>query len=360
MGEFPPLLSVRDIQKRLLAIFPEGTPNRGYCTREIAAKTVFVMLYIGAVEGVNRLRPDQVTRMTDLQAAKADDESRRNWARASLARRMGSSILGRWYAVNSREPIRDETLREGLVPTGAVLAAPDLPTTSALPRYSLSRSFVALFDPALKGKALANAIARWQAENLSAGALARIALVGKGATASARGVLVAFPNGETRRLVPGPSAVITKVVIEEFAPRFLKEPGVIFLSESGNKVVARDEQLAESIGLNIPADRYLPDGLLVDLGPKDPLLVFVEVVATDGPINAKRKEAFLQITRAAGFADRQVAFVTAYLDRGQPAFKRTMSELAWNSFAWFASEPANIVVLYEGAEHKRARLIDLL
>ena len=59
----PPLLTVPDIHKRLQAIFPEGTENRNYETREMAAKTVFVMLYVGAVEGAGRwLRPDQVAR----------------------------------------------------------------------------------------------------------------------------------------------------------------------------------------------------------------------------------------------------------------------------------------------------------
>jgi len=100
--------------------------------------------------------------------------------------------------------------------------------------------------------------------------------------------------------------------------------------------------------------------LLVDLTPKEPLIVFVEVVATDGPISAPRKEAFLEITRSAGFSDRNVAFVTAYLDRGKQAFKKTVSELAWNSFAWFASEPDHIVVLREGAPDQTARLSELL
>ena len=68
----PPLLAVADIHVRLQTIFPEGTANRNYITQEIAAKTVFVMLYIGAVEGAERwLRPDQVTHMTDTQAALA-------------------------------------------------------------------------------------------------------------------------------------------------------------------------------------------------------------------------------------------------------------------------------------------------
>ncbi len=359
MGFLPPLLPVETLQKRLAEIFPEGTPNRNYCTREMAARTVFVMLSIGAIEGTGKfLRPDQVTRMTDGQAAKIDSAHRTAWGKKSLTK--SGNIPGRWYAVNTREPIRDETLREGLIRTGAAVVRADLPTTSALPRYALKASFAALLDPAVEGEDLKRAIAQWQAENLSAGALARIQLVGKGATASAAGVMVRFPNGETRRMAQGPSSVISKAVIEDFAPRFLGEAGVIFLSESGNKVVARDEALAKAIRLDIPADRFLPDILLVDLAPQEPLLVFVEVVATDGAITASRKEAFLQITRGAGFSNSQIAFVTAYGDRGLPPFRKTAPELAWNSFAWFASEPEHIIVLREGSPERTVRLADLL
>src|SRR5205823_5915857 len=113
---------------------------------------------------------------------------------------------------------------------------------------------------------------------------------------------------------------------------------------------------AKAIGLIIPPDRYLPDVLLVDLEPKEPLLVFVEVVATDGAITGPRRQAFLEITRRARFSDRHVAFVTAYLDRGQPAFKKTVSELAWHSFAWFASEPDHVVIMREGRVDTNTRL----
>jgi hypothetical protein len=354
----PELLAVAEIHRRLSHIFPEGIANRGYCTREIAAKTIYVMLYIGAIEGGVYLRPDQVTRMTDGQALKADEVSRRAWAEASLQK--AGDIPGRWYAVNTREPIRDETLREGLIRTGAATVRTDLATTSSAPRYALVKSFAALLDPALTGQSLTDAIEAWQKENLTAGALARIRLAGAGASASVTGLMVTFPNGETRRLAQGPSSVIAKAVVEIFCIRFLENPGVIFLSESGNKVVQRDEDLARAVGLRIPADQYLPDILLVDLGPKTPLLIFVELVASDGPINAHRKSAFLQITRAAGFGDENVAFVTAYLDRGRPAFRKTVGELAWNSFAWFASEPEHIVVLREGRAESSKRLSALL
>jgi hypothetical protein len=212
----------------------------------------------------------------------------------------------------------------------------------------------------LLGQEPAQAIPAWQLGNLSASALARVEFMRRGVVATEFGVMVTFANGETRKLAAGPSSIITKAVVEEFSRRFLANPGVIFLSESGNKVVERDDRLAQAVGLTIPADRYLPDVLLVDLGPQRPLLVFVEVVATDGPITASRKQAFLEITRAAGFPDSSIAFVTAYLDRSQAAFRKTAPELAWNSFAWFAAEPDHIVAFRQGTHGNNVRLPDLL
>ena len=107
----PPLLPVSEINERLEMVFPEGTPNRNYVVREMAAKTVFVMLYVGAIEGAGRwVRPDQVTRMTDAQAGgHGAEEDRDEWLAASMRSEM-EAIEGRWYAANTREPIRDETL----------------------------------------------------------------------------------------------------------------------------------------------------------------------------------------------------------------------------------------------------------
>ena len=85
MMPLPALLQVSEIQERLRLIFPQGTPNRNYVTREIAAKTIFVLLYSGAIDGAERwLRPEQVTRMTDAQAALTDDEAWESCLEASL------------------------------------------------------------------------------------------------------------------------------------------------------------------------------------------------------------------------------------------------------------------------------------
>ncbi len=348
MTQLPPYASRDVVAERLSLIFPEGTPNRTYCVRELAASTVFAALYIGAVENSERyLGPVHVYRMTSEQAAKASDADRFGYA-VEVMKRKGNVPGKRWYADNTREPIRDETLRDGLVAVGAVLRREDLPTTSGAPRYALKADFAKLFNPALDGQELVDAIAHFQAAHLSKGALARVTIIRAGAAAGTVGVRVNFPNGETRQLAPGPSSFIAQGVVEVFAKRFLQSPAVLWLSESGNKIVVRDDRIANAIGLKIEADKNLPDLILADLAQAEPLIVFVEVVATDGAITAQRQQAIYKLTDAAGFDRKQIAFLTAYQDRQSAGFKKTVAQLAWGTFAWFVSEPDNVMILRNG------------
>jgi hypothetical protein len=67
MAALPPYVTRELVAERLPLIFPEGTPNRIYCVRELSASTVFAALYIGAVEGSGVfLGPVHVYRMTQL------------------------------------------------------------------------------------------------------------------------------------------------------------------------------------------------------------------------------------------------------------------------------------------------------
>src|SRR3569833_298934 len=100
----PPYVPVATIAARLPLIFPEGTPNRGYCVRDLAARTIFAALYIGAIEGSGRyFGPVHVYRMTDEQSKIASPAARMNYITAVLGR--SGPIAGhRWYADNTSEP----------------------------------------------------------------------------------------------------------------------------------------------------------------------------------------------------------------------------------------------------------------
>ena len=346
---FPVVPSLDLIKERLPLIFPEGTENRNYVIREMAAKTIYVMFYAGAIQGEGVwVRPSQVTDITDEQGVMLSDEDRKSWVSRTLSSQKNRP-LNTWYAANSREPIRDETLRTGLIPCQAAVERSDLPTTSSKPRYALNSEFAKLFDPELEGEKAVAAFEDWRNRHLSKVALSRQRLIKEGMAAYGDGVDVVFPNGERRRLAPGPSSVISKAVIEVFAPSFLKHPALLWLSESGNKVVARDEGLAARLGLRIDPSKALPDIILVDLGEEasgsDFLVVFCEVVATDGPINRDRKSVLTAVAREAGFDESHLAFLTAFMDRDAQPFRRSISSLAWGSCAWFVCEPENIMLL---------------
>ena len=90
------------------------------------------------------------------------------------------------------------------------------------------------------------------------------------------------------------------------------------------------------------------------------LLVFVEVVATDGPVSEARQAALMRMAADAGFREEQVAFVTAYDDRDAGAFRRSVDKLAWRSFAWFMSEPNHVMGLHRGSGTRQVRLSELM
>ena len=262
-------------------------------------------------------------------------KSRLAWRKTSMqAIPKDHPILGRWYEVNSREGIRDDCLRYALCDTGAVVIRQGLATTSSAGRYALEKGFSTLFDPTLSEPEFEDAANNWASNYLSTSALMRKQLAQRAASQSAGEVQVSFPNNEIRVLAPGPSSVITKAVIEDFTRHFLIEPAVVWVSESANKEERSDRELAKAIGLDIEVDKHLPDVILADIGLKDPLIIFVEVVATDGPVNDAKKDGLMGLIKNSDkLSERQAVFLTAYVDREDKAFKKTFSVLAWQSFA---------------------------
>ena len=90
----PKLPSVADIHSRLERLFTPGLEMRKNLVREMAAKTVFVFLYGGMVDGADRcLRPSHVYFFTEDQAQKTSDEDRLLWlaqSRSACSRRARS------------------------------------------------------------------------------------------------------------------------------------------------------------------------------------------------------------------------------------------------------------------------------
>ena len=343
-NSFPDLVGVEEVQRRLNQLFPQSFPDRALLVGKMAARVVFVFLYGGFLESSNRqLRPSTIYLFTAEQARRTTLAAREAWL--GNAFRPGFRPDGkRWYADNSRESIRDDLIRNRLVSMGLVGRKAGVPTTSSAPVYFLRATFAALFDPALDGLALQDSIETWRKAHLSSTTLKRMALKAQGALARQGDVLIELPDGARMRLSAGPSTPILKALIEDYAPRWLQRPAVLWISASDRKTQPQFVEMAATVGLRFETAKLLPDLILADLD--DPAsFVFCEVVATDGPVDEARKAAFLELTRGCGIADASVRFVTAYLDREAPQLRKTFHRVAVGSELWFSNEPELVVRL---------------
>ena len=313
----------------------------------MAAKMVFVALYGGFIEGTTRyFRPSTIIRFSHEQAGLTDKDDRLEWI--SVCQTQGYEPHGKpWYADNSREPLRDDLIRNRAIPLGIVKKREGVPPTSPAPIYQLSETFAALFDPALADEELEEAVTTWQNKHLDPMTLKRMKLLASGVMAKEGQVTVNLPTtGKTLRLAAGEASSITKDVCEVLAKKMCVGPVVVHVSLSDMKLFKELEGEAEAVGLKFNANAELPDVVFADIGHEDGMLVtFVEVVHSDGPISELRRKALLKIAKDAGIASKHVQLVTAFEDRNSPAFRKRFSELARGSSVWFRSEPDMLMEL---------------
>lgn len=344
------LASVDEYQQRLEQILPQTITGVTFTANRAAAATVFTAMYVGAIDNAQPFRPTTVTWMSDAVAERRDDDHRRAYYTAAMRNEKavvdfcaatGYDRGDPWFASNSREQVRDDSIK-ALKQNGAILTLTNVATSSARPRYTLEFAFATLMAPELAGEELAAAIAQWQKTHLTPVARQRAAQRND-ASLDADSVTIILPEGGTRALHPGASSQILKGVIENFATARLQQPNVLFISQSGEKLNPLDVQRLNNIGLSVDQALLLPDCLIADLAEESSDLWFVEVVATDGPITAERKQKLLDWAASQNVPAERCQFLTAFQSRTASAAKKALPRLANGSHAWFADEPDSLL-----------------
>jgi len=365
----PLLPTLQSIKDKLPLIFPDNSAivSRNAVIGDMAARTIFVMFYNGAIEGSNRwIQPGHVYNMSDAQAARTDNQSRLEWGRKR--RWQGGGIIDPWYADTTRESIRDETIVLGLIPLNACIRQRSVETTQGLPRYALKATFASLFDENLPNQELINRINSWQRAHLSREALMAVDIR---RLDNGNPIPVTIPNGHrilAMNLPPGKSSLITKMVIENFSVQFLHEPHVVSISTSETGFTPIDERMIQRTNLNfstVAVQNILPDIILYDIfsrnGRQDTLLVFIEVVATGGVMNKIRKDIIQNFLHERGYDLTKVAYGTAFFNRSDPAYnKKNISEIAWGTFIWFVNEPDKLIIMKGTGTENNRKLSDLM
>ncbi|MES3025056.1 MAG: BsuBI/PstI family type II restriction endonuclease [Pseudomonadota bacterium] len=336
----PALPTLEEIRNRLTIIFPENFPDRSILIGEMAVRANFVALYGGFTKARARyFRPSTIIRFSVEQADLTDDIDRLTWL--ATCQTPGHKPLGKqWYADNTREPLRDDLIRNRAVPIGLIVKLEGVAPTSPAPIYALSDDFANLLSPELEGAGLNEAIRQWQEKALNPMTLKRMRLLARGVTERQGQVSVKLPStNKVLRLAAGEASIITRDVCEDLAMRIMKMPIVVHVSVSDQKTFPELIDDAAAYGLKFNPSSELPDVVIVDVGSDEGKVAFIEVVHSDGPITELRKESLLKIASDAGIPAAKVLLITAFEDRSSPAFKKRISELAIGSQVWFRSEP---------------------
>jgi hypothetical protein len=348
----PPVIGRDDAEARLAAFFPRDAFQSALSSK-IAAAGVVAMLYVGSVveedDVLGRtspvVRPSTCLWLQDeVLEQRSTAADREAWFGASSQKRKLEKLVTSWgitfrpwYGDNTRETLRDEALR-GLADVGAVRDRRDLSTTSSSPRWALARPFAALFDPELTGDELHAAIEAWRDRHLNKGELVRLRELRR-RQGENYAVKVALPNGEIRTLEAGAASQILRGIVEEWAPRRLKDPVVLIISEPGSKMPHVDKAMLDALGVTIDVGSLLPDAIIADILAEPVEFWIVEAVNTDGPITERRKADLQMWAARQGIDPLSLRYLTAFLSRGDAAARKRLRDLASGTFAWFLDEP---------------------
>lgn len=362
MTYLPPVIDADTAQERLALIFPREALDT-VLSGPLAGHAVAALLYVGAIseddvapQDWRWARPTTVLWLTTEALLHDSDDERSAWYTAALrSNESVTALLTEWgeafsprYRENSRETLRDETLRQWR-DLGAARVRAGLPTASSAPRWALDRAFADLFHPDLEGAALDDAIDAWTDAHMSTAGKLK-AFAARRAADATHAVTVHLPTGGTRILEAGRSSLLLQSVVEEWARRKLLAPLVLTISEPGEKLLVADKQQLAALGMQIDVGALLPDALVVDSGGPDVTFWIIEAVVTDGPVTPERKTELLDWARGQGIPAERCQFLTAFESRNAAPAKRRLKDLAEDSYAWFADEP-DLELHWRSIEH---------
>ena len=131
---------------------------------------------------------------------------------------------------------------------------------------------------------------------------------------------------------------LQKAIIEEFGARFAPGAECLYVGDTTEKDLVKNEQRLCELGFEITLHDKMPDVVLYR-EDKD-WLYFIESVTSVGPMDNKRIAELQELTKNVKSGK---IFVTAFLDF--KTFKKFSESLAWDTEVWMADMPDHMIHL---------------
>lgn len=147
---------------------------------------------------------------------------------------------------------------------------------------------------------------------------------------------VKLPDGTTLNLSEGQHNDLQKAIVEDFLPRFLVEPELLYFGDTAKKSLIHDTARLREIGLKEFSHDTLPDVVAIDREKR--WIYFIEAVHSANPISQLRHLRLEKLSSGCTFGK---VYVSAFLDRA--AFRQWVADLSWETEVWLASDPSHMI-----------------
>ena len=145
-------------------------------------------------------------------------------------------------------------------------------------------------------------------------------------------------NGKEFSFSTGKHNELQKAIIEEFGARFAPGAECLYVGDTTEKDLVKNEQRLSELGFEITLHDKMPDVVLYR-EDKD-WLYFIESVTSVGPMDDERIVELQELTKNVKSGK---IFVTAFLDF--KTFKKFSESLAWDTEVWIADMPDHMIHL---------------
>ena len=149
-------------------------------------------------------------------------------------------------------------------------------------------------------------------------------------------VEVKFPDGRKIQLSAGPHNKIQKAVIEEFLPRFARQPRVLYLGDTTKNDLIVDLPGLEALGLALNQHDRLPD--IVVLDEERNWLFLIEAVHSSNPVSPIRHLALERLTAKCKLGK---VFVSVF--ENLRSFGKWAPEISWETEIWIIENPTHMI-----------------
>ena len=150
------------------------------------------------------------------------------------------------------------------------------------------------------------------------------------------GVVITLNRGDLLRLGPGPHNDLQRQVVEDFLPRFAPDSKILYVGDTIQKILHRDDTQLNALGFFDLEHGRLPD--IVAFDSIRNWILLIEAVHSSNPMTPLRH---LELERLTARCAHPRVYVSAFATR--ISFRRWISRIAWETEVWIADDPEHLI-----------------